>query len=518
MQNLSSSEDSGSDDDDVVTWKDADPNSSFVPRLQMSSARQPRLRLHLDSSASEVDVFRKFFPRSLLLRIVECTNERIRILNEVRKSKAAKNPTKRQRLSPIEETDEGEIIVVLGVILVMSYCKLPEFHDYWSSRTSLGNQLVKEVISRDRFCILFGKLYFTSPVKPADASKTYYIEDFAECLQKQFQKCREDSPFQSIDESMTKFKGRSSLKQYMPLKPVKRGIKLWMRSDAKSGYIYDFDIYQGKCDGDDPQFTTLGERVVTRLLRSVQCPPADVTVAIDRFFTSVRLIDSTPFPMVGTYMTNRKNAPKFSKRKMVRGDCYFQVNTNRTVASKWQDCKEVNVLSNCHGTETLLIKRKLKDGEKQEFECPATTVTYNDIMGGVDLSDQKMSVYELGRKSNKWWKKVFVRLLNSVVINSWIAYKEIHRAGKLQLKNFLVPLAESLCEKGIKQTKKKKKNVGRPSQVVRSVGEHWPTKINTRRRCAECSKQKKEVRVRTICTKCNIALCTTCFASYHKRI
>ena len=36
----------------------------------------------------------------------------------------------------------------------------------------------------------------------------------------------------SIDEAMIKFKGRSSLKQYVPLKPVKRGIKAWVRADA----------------------------------------------------------------------------------------------------------------------------------------------------------------------------------------------------------------------------------------------------------------------------------------------
>ncbi|KAL3192155.1 hypothetical protein MRX96_059266 [Rhipicephalus microplus] len=46
----------------------------------------------------------------------------------------------------------------------------------------------------------------------------------------------------AIDESMIKFKGRSSLKQYMPKKPVKRGYKVWMLC-ASSGYNLKFDIY-----------------------------------------------------------------------------------------------------------------------------------------------------------------------------------------------------------------------------------------------------------------------------------
>ena len=36
----------------------------------------------------------------------------------------------------------------------------------------------------------------------------------------------------SIDEAMIPFKGRSSMKQYMPKKPIKRGFKIWVRADA----------------------------------------------------------------------------------------------------------------------------------------------------------------------------------------------------------------------------------------------------------------------------------------------
>ncbi len=109
-------------------------------------------------------------------------------------------------------TDYGEILIVFGTRLIMSYNRLPEFHDYWSSKRSLGNNLIREVISRDRFCLVFRKLYFASPKKPEDASKIYYIEDFANCLRRKFIQNFEDSSAQSIDESVAKFKGRSSLK------------------------------------------------------------------------------------------------------------------------------------------------------------------------------------------------------------------------------------------------------------------------------------------------------------------
>ena len=47
------------------------------------------------------------------------------------------------------------------------------------------------------------------------------------------------SPHQqiAIDEAMVLFKGRSSMKQYMPLKPTKRGYKLWCLSDSHNGFV-----------------------------------------------------------------------------------------------------------------------------------------------------------------------------------------------------------------------------------------------------------------------------------------
>ncbi|KAJ6647307.1 PiggyBac transposable element-derived protein 4 [Pseudolycoriella hygida] len=59
---------------------------------------------------------------------------------------------------------------------------------------------------------------------------------------------------------MIKFKGRCVLKQYMPMKPIKRGYKVWCLADAVTGFILAFIVYTGK----EKIITesTLGERVV----------------------------------------------------------------------------------------------------------------------------------------------------------------------------------------------------------------------------------------------------------------
>lgn len=44
-------------------------------------------------------------------------------------------------------------------------------------------------------------------------------------------KAYEPSSTLSIDESIIAFKGWTSLKQYMPMKPIKRGYKVWCLAD-----------------------------------------------------------------------------------------------------------------------------------------------------------------------------------------------------------------------------------------------------------------------------------------------
>ena len=63
---------------------------------------------------------------------------------------------------------------------------------------------------------------------------------------------------------MVGFKGRSSLKQYMPLKPTKRGYKVWCICDSHNGYMCKFEVYAGGSSNDSNDMG-LGPSVVMRL-------------------------------------------------------------------------------------------------------------------------------------------------------------------------------------------------------------------------------------------------------------
>lgn len=45
---------------------------------------------------------------------------------------------------------------------------------------------------------------------------------------------------------MIGFRGRLSFRQYMPAKPTKYGIKVWMAANSSNSYVLNFAVYLGK--------------------------------------------------------------------------------------------------------------------------------------------------------------------------------------------------------------------------------------------------------------------------------
>ena len=72
----------------------------------------------------------------------------------------------------------------------------------------------------------------------------------------------------SVDEAMIGFKGRFNIKQYMPAKPTKWGIKAWGIADSKTGYLLNCEIYLGRKDSNRTDLL-LGEQVVLNMCEDI---------------------------------------------------------------------------------------------------------------------------------------------------------------------------------------------------------------------------------------------------------
>jgi len=138
------------------------------------------------------------------------------------------------------------------------------------------------------------------------AAKVRFVINHLNCA---FQASLENSDSQSVDEHMIKFKGKSSMKQYIKSKPIKWGFKMWFRCCSKTGYVYQFDIYLGRKTA--TQEYNLGKSVVLQLCEKLN--GSYCQVFFDNFFTSPRLIKQlfeNGIYAMGTARVNRKNMPR----------------------------------------------------------------------------------------------------------------------------------------------------------------------------------------------------------------
>ena len=151
---------------------------------------------------------------------------------------------------------------------------------------------------------------------------------------------------------MIAFTGRLSFKQYLPAKPIKRAIKVWMRCDSipESCYLNKFNIYLGKGEGGVTEHG-LGYNVVTSLCQSLHGKYHHVF--FDNYFTSKKLMENllnNGVYSAGTVRQNRCGFPedlKRVKKLLARGDRLLRqsTDTNNLTATIWMDRKIVSVLS-----------------------------------------------------------------------------------------------------------------------------------------------------------------------------
>lgn len=307
---------------------------------------------------------------------------------------------------------------------------LPSYRDFWSTSKMLHDSYISALMPVKRFSWLLSNLHTNdNALQPRKGEpnfdKLYKLQPFLTKLQENFSKCFKLSKNVAIDESMIRYKGRSTLKQYMPKKPIKRGYKVWMLAD-ESGYCGKFQIYTGK-RGDNAE-KNLGARVVKDLCKGLEGKGHNVY--FDNYFTSVPLLSELQRDEIyacGTVNSNRKHLPIFlADKELQRGDFDFSVSNGGLTAIKWKDKRSVYLLSNYHDPKvTSQVKRKKRDGTSESVPCPQVLIDYNKHMNAVDKFDQNKGSYEVDRKSRKWWHRIFFYFLDACVVNSYVIYMKM---------------------------------------------------------------------------------------------
>ena len=423
----------------VKKKRDGDPNwKSVGQNLDNPNNREPFIEVSgparrvLSCGSTCLSYFMLFFTKLMLEVIVNETNRY--------HDQCTVDNTPAEPWTPL--TLE-ELMAFLGVTMAMGIVRLPEVSDYWAKSGILHLPWFCSIFKRKRFQQISRNLHLANNQSQAKRGEPGYNKLFKlgvlpTTLDEKFGMMYTPTRDLSIDEQMIGTKARVIFIQYMPKKPKKFGIKLWALCEAKTGYCLQFQIYSGKSD--TGQEHGLGYRVVFDLLRNYFYK--GYRVFFDNFYTGLKLVTdlaAKSFYSCGTVRVDRGDFPESFKTKLKTPGEALYLKNNNVFAVHWRDKRDVFVMSSFDGSFSEVVERK---GGQEPIEKPSMIINYNKNMNGVDKCDQYLNYYSIGRKSIKWWKKVFFDYLISV-INAMVLFfhqnpdfeekQRSHKAFRIQL-------------------------------------------------------------------------------------
>lgn len=401
---------------------------------------------------------------------------------------------------------------------------------YWSGDNYIGNSGVQGTMTCNRFQKLTQYFHVADrAAEPAHGQpgydKLYKVRPVIEHVTQSFAESYILSREVAIDEAMVRYTGRLSIRQYMPAKPIKRGIKIWMLCDSNTAYLNRFSVYLGRQTNNTEY--GLGHNVVMNLTSNLQ--QSHRHVYFDNFFTGVPLMTSllaNGLYACGTVRCNRKEFPdELKKPRDVknRGDSKV-LQRGPLVATVWKDKKLVYHLSTLSDAATIVPCTRRVGAHRIPLLQPQSCQQYNQYMGGVDLHDQYRMKYEVGRNSKKWWKYLFWFLVNCAIVNAFILYKHSsRRVTKKKRFSHLDFRLEVIRDIIGGYTKRK-----RPAREMDNVGivdgeniqGHVHGRLPGKKRTCKYHAKTLNVRRETVygCTTCNVHLCKNdvCHAQFHQ--
>ena len=384
-----------------------------------------------------------------------------------------------------------EIRAFVGLCFAMGVLRLPSRNDYWRRSNWLLKTNFGRVMARDKFNLIWRYLHLANNDAPgAEGDKLVKIRWFVDFLNEQFQSVYVPYGTYTVDESMIQFKGRLGFRQYLPAKPIKWGIKVWVLAESDTGYLSKFQVYTGRAPGGQERGLT--HRVVTDLVDHLYGQYTQVY--FDNFYTSTDLLTYLHVRQVyacGTVRSNRKNLPTALLPKNVRLEKHQYKVAQKDELSfvVWQDTKPVCVLSNFHDpTAVGAVSRRVRvGGASQQVAVPAAVADYQKYMKGVDLMDQMVGYYIIHHRSKKWWRRIFHYLMMASAHNAYVVARDTNpEMVESEWPNFQDFLEEIILWL-VGDIRSRRDPAANPRPVP-GAGRHDIVKMYERKRtCIECS-------------------------------
>ena len=118
-----------------------------------------------------------------------------------------------------------EMYGFLGINIVIGYHILPSWTDYWKGKEDLSVPFVSLALPGDTFSQILGNLhiYGNHAIPEGNKDKLLKVRPLITAMNDNYMQVYNVSRKVRINESMILYKGRHSIKQYNPMKPIKHG-------------------------------------------------------------------------------------------------------------------------------------------------------------------------------------------------------------------------------------------------------------------------------------------------------
>ena len=427
--------------------------------------------------------------------------------------------------------DKEELLAFIGIHILTGLNPVPSYKVLWDESPFLGNEGVKRVMSKNRFeqinrFLHVGDRQAERPSGHPDYDRLAKVRPLMTKCDRLFPRYFRPTENQTIDEGMVKCKARCSYIQYMKDKPIKRGLKLFLRNNSDTGYLQQFELYLGKRGTQAKSVHGIYFDIINRL--TFRLRGKNHRVWFDNLYTSVPValhLQRHSLQCCGTIRANRKYLPPELSNKEYNKEnrgwfAVFQDKNNPSLTTCiWKDTKLVRFLSTLSQPALTTHCMRRIGGSYVRVDQPHAAHQYNKNMAGTDKFDQKRQVYPVGRSAKKMWKFLLWFFVNCCVVNAWILFQASNkqsRPKKYSQFDFRLKLVELMTA----TFTSRKRSVCRPIQLAAPHEEHLHVNLGLKRprRCKMHQKffgTKRETRYG--CATCGQTLCLSCHIKVHQR-
>lgn len=503
--------------DKVTKWNITKPKQNVKPRAQNIDYCLRGVKGGAKNAKSALECWKTFFTDEMLAIIVENTNKCIEI---------KRKEFLRER--DCKCTDIVEIKAFFGLLYMAGYYKNSKLNteELWSTDGS-GVELFRIVMSRNRFHLLLSCLRFDNKNTRQERKAQDKLAPLREVFDIFVNKCKTNYSVGqnvTIDEMLTKFKGKCGFRQYVPNKLGKYGIKIFSLIDASVFYTMNLEIYVGKQPEGPFQQECTSREVVKRLCQPIFGSGRNVTGT--NWFTSYDVANDLfleKITYVGT-IKNKKEIPSSFVTTQGREEysSKFGFQKNMTLVSYIpKKSKNIILLSTMHNDDSI--------DESSGIENKPEIVTFfNNTKSSVDTIEKMCASYSVAKNTNRWPMAVFYTLLNVGAINAHILYKANNNSALNNRRRFIKTLALELVGDQLKRRAQLQSlskdfrqkilelsnNVSKENEqneVGTSLGTKRPSNETEktglgRKRCKFCDRKKNRM-TKYKCFKCENHVC-----------